>query len=459
MGDRLLIVSADGHAGGPPEMYRPYLESRFHDELDRLVADDELWERGAITQSRFTPETLELIDPDEAIRSGGERGAYDFERRLRELDREGITAELLIPAHQAAITLFFGHVNSASSPELRTAGARANHRQLADTMAASGGRLYGLAECGPCTDMDETIRELRWVADHGFPAVTPPGNVFAPGLPPLYDRYFEPFWATCAEVGLVLTAHVGYGVPPVGPTYLQDRHDRVMALGGPEPAMKVNIGAAMAPRMDEMPREGRVSMAKPRRLLWQLMLGGVFDRHPDLRLVITECRAEWVAPLLAQLDRAFESGDLPLTRRPSEYWADHCAVAPSSPRPHEIAGRAGVGVPNLLFGADFPHPEGTWPNTREWLRTAFAGVPEDELRLILGGNAVRVYGLDEAKLTAVADRIGLRVSEVLSDEPVDGQLLAELHDRSGFALPPEPYDDVLMAELVEEDVAAVAAGV
>jgi hypothetical protein len=48
VGDRLLIVSADGHAGGPPELYRPYLESRYHHELDQLIADNDVWVRGAI---------------------------------------------------------------------------------------------------------------------------------------------------------------------------------------------------------------------------------------------------------------------------------------------------------------------------------------------------------------------------------------------------------------------------
>ncbi|MCU1344156.1 MAG: putative amidohydrolase [Acidimicrobiia bacterium] len=450
--DRVLIVSADGHAGGPPELYRPYLEARFQGELDALIADNELWVKGAISQARFTPETLEIMDGSGAIRSGGEVGAYDFQRRVQELDREGVAAELLIPAHQAAITAFFGHVNHRSSRELRAAGARANHRQLADAMVETNGRLYGVAESGPCIDMDETVRELKWVAAHGFPAVTPPANVLDESMPPITDPYYEPFWATCADVGLVLTAHVGYGVPPVGPTYLQDRFDRVMSLGGPEPAMTVNIGAAMASSSDQMPRQGLLSMARPRRLLWQLMLAGVFDRYPTLKVVITECRAEWVAPLLAHLDAEFEAGNLPTRRRPSEYWSAHCAVAPSSPRAYEIADRDNIGVGNLLFGMDFPHPEGTWPNTREWLRTVFAGVPEIEARQILGGNAVEIYGLDRPKLTAIADRIGLTTAEIFSGEAVDPRLLNQFHARSGFALAPDAYDPTLTTELLSDDL-------
>jgi len=63
-------------------------------------------------------------------------------------------------------------------------------------------------------------------------------------------------------------------------------------------------------------------------------------------------------------------------------------------------------VANLMWGNDFPHPEGTWPHTRSWLRSAFHDIPVDETQTILGANAAEMYGFDVAALAPLADRIG-----------------------------------------------------
>jgi hypothetical protein len=70
-----------------------------------------------------------------------------------------------------------------------------------------------------------------------------------------------------------------------------------------------------------------------------------------------------------------------------------------------------------LWGSDYPHQEGTWPNTRLAMRNTFAGIPEPEVRRILGENALSAYHLDGDALRAVADRIGPTPEEI--DKPVD----------------------------------------
>src|ERR1700722_17956713 len=85
--DPILIVSADGHWGGPPSQYRDYIEREFVEDLDALTEKDQVWRDGSLTQRRFSTETLELIDPDRTVRSGGERGAWEGGRRLAEKDR------------------------------------------------------------------------------------------------------------------------------------------------------------------------------------------------------------------------------------------------------------------------------------------------------------------------------------------------------------------------------------
>jgi predicted TIM-barrel fold metal-dependent hydrolase len=65
-----------------------------------------------------------------------------------------------------------------------------------------------------------------------------------------------------------------------------------------------------------------------------------------------------------------------------------------------------IGVDNIMWGSDYPHPEGTWPYTREQMRETFHGLPEEELAAMLGGNAIGLYGFDRDALARVAERIG-----------------------------------------------------
>ena len=304
--------------------------------------------------------------------------------------------------------------------------------------------------------MDASLRELNWLADHGFVSVSPPGTVADPALPPIHDAYFDPFWRTCVERGLVLTVH-GYGIPQVD-------HTSVMASMSAKAVAK----AAMTDEerlVASMTKErvagdsflGRAIFAT-RRLVWQLMLGGVFDRFPGLKVVLTEIRADWVPDTLAHLDRAFAKSGVSRPLIPSQYWARHCYVAPSSPRRYEIDMRGAIGVDRLMLGIDYPHPEGMWPNTLDWIRTAFDGVSEAEARLMLGENAIACYGLDRAALAKVAERIGPTAKELLGrGGTVKPELVQDFHRRSGYASPPEDVDTGRLDTMLAEDLAAAAA--
>jgi predicted TIM-barrel fold metal-dependent hydrolase len=72
----------------------------------------------------------------------------------------------------------------------------------------------------------------------------------------------------------------------------------------------------------------------------------------------------------------------------------------------EAEQRHAIGVGNIMWGSDYPHPEGTWPTTREQMVETFAGLPDDEIAAMLGGNAARVYGFDPDKLAPLVARIG-----------------------------------------------------
>jgi predicted TIM-barrel fold metal-dependent hydrolase len=444
---KVLIVSVDGHVGAlDPSEYAPYLDPQYRDRIEDLHAENRFWAQVAPILEP-TEEVLACIDDRGAIRSGGVSGGWDVQRRLDELDAEGIAAEVLFPATQASAVPFFAAINDLYPDDLRWAGTRAYHRWLSDFMAATGGRLVGVAHPGSCLDIAAACAELEFVAAHGFVSVGVPGVMRIPTLPPIFTEHFERFWATCDELGLVLSVHAGYGKDQGGDrAYVAD----LLARNLDYEAFMAEISGPTGPFAPTL---------KPRRVLWQLMLGGVFDRYPDLRLVFTEIRGDWIPATVAHLDRQFETlaaDDRP-ELRPSEYWARNCAAGVSFIHRAEVEMRHEIGLDRLMFGADYPHPEGTWPNTRDWIRSAFAGTPENDVRAILGENAITWYGLDRDPLASIAERIGPAISDVVDGPAVDRRLLDHFHARGGYGKPVEEIDAVALHDLVQEDFATLGA--
>jgi predicted TIM-barrel fold metal-dependent hydrolase len=311
--------------------------------------------------------------------------------------------------------------------------------------------------------MKATLAELDWVAAHGFKVIEVPGTTFEPGLPPLHDAYFEPFWSKCVELGLVLDAHAGWGMKQGTLAALVRRFfEQTQGAGEGMVEGQAHVDASM---MDAQAASEALSTAPdspfrldvaPRRVLWQLMLGGVFDRHPELQLVITENRADWLPPTLRHLDARFEKGDTPLRQRPSEYWDQHGWVTPSAVHTCEIEMRHEIGMHKMLFGTDYPHPEATWPNTQDWIRHNFTTVPEDEARQILGERAIKLFGFDRRVLTEIAERIGPTPQQILGHFELDPRLIDALHARAGMSRGPDPVDTNLIDNLVDEDLSALA---
>jgi hypothetical protein len=95
-----------------------------------------------------------------------------------------------------------------------------------------------------------------------------------------------------------------------------------------------------------------------------------------------------------------------LTMKPSDYLNRNCWFAASVMGPVEVERRYDIGVGNLMWGDDFPHPEGSWPHTREWIQDRFGDIPEEDSRRILGLNAADLYRFDLDKLAPIVDRIG-----------------------------------------------------
>ena len=385
---KYLVVSSDGHAGPPAHIYREYLEERFRQEFDEYQA--------AIhrpVNEEFVKEWDEETGDHEML------AAYDSDARNAILDAEGVAAEVLFPdadvlgTGRAAASPFGSGLASGEgeSTERVLAGARAHNRWLADFVAAAPQRRVGCAVVPITHGVPEAVEQIHWAAEHGLKGILIPTRWF--DKPAYHDPMYDPVWSACVDTGVVLHTHSGAGPSDfdIGPGF-------------------ISIYAA----------EAWWWAARP---LWVLVLSGVFERHPGLRYSMAENGAWWMPDIIKRADEKWVGGHTTrkfgeaafrgdLTMKPSEYVLRNCWLAASTPSADEIDRRHEIGLDNVMWGNDLPHPEGTYPHTREWINARFHAVPEAEARQILGGNAVDVYGLDTDALAPLVDRIGMTDDDV-----------------------------------------------
>jgi hypothetical protein len=365
------------------------------------------------------------------------------------MDREGVAAEFVYPGDFRAVDLGYNTMNAAYPFDLVDAGVRAFDRWLVDTFGHAKDRYLLVGPTGTYSDMDAALEEAAWVADHGFTGTFAPGFTNFPGLRPLDDESWEPLWSLYEERGLALAVHGGYGFDQgVAFAAVKEAKAKVEAQHG-------GVMELVTALSESFFNPEFFSDLRCRRAMWQLLLGGVFDRHPGLKLMMVEVRADWVPATLWHLDAVYAEhrDDVPAKRPPSEYWATNCMAGVSFMHKSEVEMRHEIGVETIDFGRDYPHTEGTWPNTMDYLRGLFAGVPELDVRLILGENVIRFLDLDRATLAAIADRVGPTIEAITSPFELEPALLAHLEDRCGYSKPAERDSRIPEIEhLVVEDV-------
>lgn len=377
---RYTIISVDGHAGADLHGYKPYLAERWHDDFDAWAAAYE--------------------NPFADLLAATAYRNWDSARRLEETESQGVAAEVLFPN---TVPPFFAQGNltalepAAGDYDARWAGLQAHNRWLADFCAAAPGRRAGLAQVF-LNDVDDACAEIRWAHEHMdvFGGILLPNVAPNSAIAPLWDPVYEPLWTLCEERDVVLNVHSGSGQPDFG------EHEAARAIMLIELAWYAH------------------------RAVWHLIFGGVLERHPNLRIVLTEQGTGWIPRGIDTLDwfhRRMTHGGAAeavffgavakgMSMTPAEYFQRNFYVGASFLRPSESVLRHEVGVDRIMWGADYPHSEGSYPYTTEALRAAFADVPPDETREMLATTAAQVYPFDLALLDELGSRIGPTVAEV-----------------------------------------------
>jgi predicted TIM-barrel fold metal-dependent hydrolase len=320
-------------------------------------------------------------------------------------------AEVVYPNTVPPFFPISGLITLIPSPddyEYRLAGLRAHNRWLAEWCTEYPNRRAGVGQV-LLNNVDDAIADVHWIADHGLR-----GGMLLPGIPPgsgidpLHAPTYDPVWQACEERGVIVNVHGGGGAPDHG------LHPASLSMFVLEAGFYSH------------------------RPLWSLVMSGVFDRYPNLRLVLAESGVGWIPQALQAMDHLHNkikqgnigalplAGTLTLDRTPSEYWQTNCWVGASFMVREDCLDRHQIGVDRIMWGSDFPHDEGTYPYSSEAIRHTFAGIDRDEVQQMLGLTAAALYGFDTQALQALAAELGPAVDAVAAglDRIPDSQSLA-----------------------------------
>ena len=220
----------------------------------------------------------------------------------------------------------------------------------------------------PIIDIPYAVTEVQRLAALGARSVHLPNFPSEFGLPDYHDSSYDPLWAVLQETGLSISHHLGNRV------WLYDIFRR-------DPTPQFAIFTSMP------------SLALSEVIAWWI-LTGTLERFPGLQIVFVEPQLYWIPGFLAQLDRKADGRyDLPgLKMKPSEYFRRNMACTFMDDEVG-LSLRHRIGIENILWSTDFPHPATTWPHSREVVDRQFAAVAEDERELICCGNSARIYNL------------------------------------------------------------------
>jgi predicted TIM-barrel fold metal-dependent hydrolase len=363
------VISVDDHLVEPADMFEGRLPARLQDHAPRIVETPEGHEVWEFDGHRYTqvgmnaiagrrPETVK-VEPFRFDQM--RRGCWDIDARIHDMDINGVWASLNFPS---MITGFCGRVFSqCSDPEVGLAVTRAWNDWMFDAWYSPYPERIIPMGITWLSDPEIGAEEIRRNAARGFRSVTLPERPHRIDLPSIFTDYWEPVIRACAETETVISLHVGSsGMPDF-----------------PERCPPMQLAATLF---------GQLSLTACAEWLWS----GWAVRYPDLRIAMSEGGIGWVAMLLDRLDNIIDRSGYGLgwDLRPAEvlgrnFW--FCTIDD----PSTIDTRHRIGIEHVMVEVDYPHGDGTWPDTQQVIEKYWGHIPPAELRAMCCENAARLY--------------------------------------------------------------------
>ena len=365
---RYTVISVDDHLVEPPDMFEGRLPSSLQPRAPRIVEVDgkQIWEfdGGLYTQvgmNALAGRRLETVKLEPFRFEHMRRGCFDIDARIHDMDLNGVWASLNFPS---MITGFCGRVFSqCSDPVLGLAVTKAwNDWLFEEWYSPYPTRIITLGITF-LTDPEAGAAEIYRNAERGFRSVTLPERPHRLGLPSLFLDYWEPIIRACAETDTVISLHVAS-------SGMADH---------PEGCPNLQVGATLF---------GQLSLTACAEWLWS----GWPLRYPNLKIAMSEGGIGWVAMLIDRLNNIIDRSGYGLgwDIRPADilrrnFW--FCTIDD----PSTIQTRYTIGVDRIMVEVDYPHGDGTWPDTQSVIEQCWGHIPPTELRQMCSENAAALY--------------------------------------------------------------------
>jgi uncharacterized protein len=364
------VISADSHITEAPNTYVDYIDPAWRDKAPHMVdAGPETGDMYVIDgMSRPVPMGLVAAagKPPEELRVKGvrfedlHRSGWDPQARLADQDRDGVAAEVIYPTVGMQLC-------NHKDFDYKRACFEAYNRWISEYCSAHPDRLLG---CGQTAmrSPEEGIADLHSIKELGLRGVMMPGE---PAVEDYDSTVYDEFWETAVELGLPLSFHI---------LTTRDARSR-----GPKMSSFLSIVRGCQD------------------IMAMLVLGGVFERHPGLRVVCVEADAGWVPHFMYRMDHAYKRHRywLPpgqqLSKLPSEYFAEHIYVTFQDDWTAFRFADA-MNWRRLMWANDFPHSDSTWPWSQDLLEQHTAQLSDEQTEAILCTNVAQLYAIDTAAL-------------------------------------------------------------
>jgi predicted TIM-barrel fold metal-dependent hydrolase len=394
MTDIPWIVSLDDHVVEPPDIWSSRLPAKYRDVGPRIVpappgtpildgggyreapgaeGDPVAW--WFYEDQQYSVKRLIAAAGYPADEIGFDGITYDQMRpgcwqpkaRIDDMTMNHVEASLCFPNYPR----FCGQIFlRAHDKELAKLCVEAYNDWMVDEWCAgSNGRLIPLCLI-PLWDVELAAAEVRRNAARGVRAVCFSELPAWLGLPSIHSGYWEPFFAACAETGTVVAMHIGSGTKTVN-----------SSDDAPEAVQATNMFANSALSLIDF------------------LFSGVLVRHPNLHLLYAEAQIGWIPYVLERVDdvwdvhRGWSHSQTHVPDRPSQYYYRQ-VVSCFFKDGVGVENLDRVGRENIAFETDYPHQDGTWPNTHQVAKQLFGHLDPATVHQIVRGNAIRLLGLE-----------------------------------------------------------------